>query len=146
MAGKTTADGLSQEERDAVKERAKELRAQAKAGKSREAGTKQVLEAIGKLEGTDRKLAEGLHELVGEVAPDLVPKTFYGFPAYANEAGKVVVFLQPASKFKTRYATINFDEPAALDDGDMWPIGFAVTAWTPGVEKRISELVKRAIS
>jgi uncharacterized protein YdhG (YjbR/CyaY superfamily) len=146
MAGKTTADGLSQEERDAVKERAKELRAQAKAGKSREAGTKQVLEAIGKLDGTDRKLAEGLHKLVGEVAPDLVPKTFYGFPAYANEAGKVVVFLQPASKFKTRYATINFDEPAALDDGDMWPIGFAVTAWTPGVEKRISELVKRAIS
>ena len=146
MAGKTTADGLSQEERDAVKERAKELRAQAKAGKSREAGTKQVLEAIGKLEGTDKNLAEGLHKLVGDVAPDLVPKTFYGFPAYANEAGKVVVFLQPASKFKTRYATINFDEPAALDDGDMWPIGFAVTAWTPGVEKRISELVKRAVS
>ena len=146
MAGKTTADGLSQEERDAVKERAKELRAQAKAGKSREAGTKQVLEAIGKLDGTDRELAEGLHKLVGEVAPDLVPKTFYGFPAYANEAGKVVVFLQPASKFKTRYATINFDEPAALDDGDMWPIGFAVTAWTAGVEKRVSELVKQAVS
>ncbi|NLP84800.1 hypothetical protein HF576_13160 [Microbacterium sp. CFH 90308] len=146
MAGKTTSDGLTEEERDAVKARAKELRAQAKAGKSREAGTKQVLEAIGKLDGTDKELAEGLHKLVGEAAPDLVPKTFYGFPAYANEAGKVVVFLQPASKFKTRYATINFDDPAALDDGDMWPIGFAVTAWTPAVEKTLSALVKQAVS
>ena len=146
MAGKTKSDGLSQEERDAVKERAKELRAQAKAGKNREAGTKQVLEAIGKLEGTDKMLAESLHKLVGEVAPDLVPKTFYGFPAYADEAGKVVVFLQPASKFKTRYATINFDEAAALDDGDMWPIGFAVTAWTSAVQKTISALVKKAVS
>jgi uncharacterized protein YdhG (YjbR/CyaY superfamily) len=146
MAGKTTSDGLTEEERDAVKARAKELRAQAKAGKSREAGTKQVLEAIAKLDGTDKELAEGLHKLVGEAAPDLVPKTFYGFPAYANEAGKVVVFLQPASKFKTRYATINFDDPAALDDGDMWPIGFAVTAWTPAVEKTFSALVKQAVS
>ena len=145
MAGKTTSDGLSQEERDAVKQRAKELRAQAKAGKSREAGTKQVLEAIAKLEGTDKELAEGLHKVVSETAPDLVPKTFYGFPAYANDAGKVVVFIQPASKFKTRYATINFDDPAALDDGDMWPTSFAVTAWTPDVEKRITALVKAAV-
>ena len=145
MAGKTSSDGLSQEERDAVKQRAKELRAQAKAGKSREAGTKQVLEAIAKLEGTDKELAEGLHKVVSETAPDLVPKTFYGFPAYANDAGKVVVFIQPASKFKTRYATINFDDPATLDDGDMWPTSFAVTAWTPDVEKRITALVKAAV-
>ena len=145
MGGKTTSDGLSQEERDAVKQRAKELRAQAKAGKSREAGTKQVLEAIAKLEGTDKELAEGLHKVVSETAPDLVPKTFYGFPAYANDAGKVVVFIQPASKFKTRYATINFDDPATLDDGDMWPTSFAVTAWTPDVEKRITALVKAAV-
>lgn len=146
MANKTTADGLSAEEREAVKQRAKELRAQAKAGKSREAGTKQVLEAIAKLDGTDKVLAEGLHKLVTEVAPQLTPKTFYGFPAYANEAGKVVVFIQPASKFKTRYATINFDDQANLDDGDLWPIGFAVTAWTPAVEKRITDLVKTAVS
>lgn len=146
MANKTTADGLSEEEREAVKQRAKELRAQAKAGKSREAGTKQVLEAIAKLDGTDKVLAEGLHKLVTEVAPQLTPKTFYGFPAYANEAGKVVVFIQPASKFKTRYATINFDDQANLDDGDLWPIGFAVTAWTPAVEKRITDLVKTAVS
>ncbi|WP_127818141.1 hypothetical protein [Microbacterium sp. CPCC 204701] len=145
MAGKATQDGLSQDERDAVKQRAKELRAQAKAGKSREAGTKQVLEAIAQLEGTDKVLAEGLHKVVSETAPDLVPKTFYGFPAYANEAGKVVVFIQPASKFKTRFATINFDDPATLDDGDMWPIGFAVIAWSPAVEKRVTELVKAAV-
>ena len=144
MAGKTSSDGLSQEERDAVKQRAKELRAQAKAGKSREAGTKQVLEAIAKLDGTDKELAEGLHKVVTETAPDLVPKTFYGFPAYANGDGKVVVFFQPASKFKTRYGTINFDDPSQLDDGDMWPIGFAVLAWTPEVEKKITQLVKTA--
>lgn len=146
MAGKTSPDGLSQEERDAVKERAKELRAQAKAGKSREAGTKQVLEAIGKLEGTDKALAEGFYQVVSETAPDLVPKTFYGFPAFANSDGKVVMFLQPASKFKTRYATINFDEPSHLDDGDMWPIGFAVLAWTPAVQKRVTDLVKKALA
>ncbi|WP_341995547.1 hypothetical protein MRBLWH7_002832 [Microbacterium sp. LWH7-1.2] len=143
---KTASGGLSQEERDAVKQRAKELRDQAKAGKSREAGTKQVLEAIGKLDGTDRKIAEGLHKVVGEVAPDLVPKTFYGFPAYANANGKVVVFTQPSSKFKTRYATIQFDEPARLDDGDMWATGFAVLEWTPAVEKKISELVATAVA
>ncbi|WP_194396988.1 hypothetical protein [Microbacterium atlanticum] len=146
MAGKTSPDGLSQEERDAVKERAKELRAQAKAGKSREAGTKQVLEAIGKLEGTDKALAEGFYQVVSETAPDLVPKTFYGFPAFANNDGKVVMFLQPASKFKTRYATINFDEPSHLDDGDMWPIGFAVLAWTPAVQERVTDLVKKAVA
>lgn len=143
---KTTSDGLSQEERDAVKQRAKELREQAKAGKNREAGTKQVLEAIGKLDGTDKDIAEGLHKVVAQTAPDLVPKTFYGFPAYANADGKVVVFTQPASKFKTRYATINFDEPARLDDGDFWPTGFAVLKWTPAVEKRITELVAAAVA
>lgn len=145
MAGKTSSDGLTQEEREAVKDRAKELRAQAKAGKSREAGTKQVLEAIGKLEGTDRVLAEGFYKVVSETAPDLVPKTFYGFPAFADADGKVVVFIQPASKFKAR-ATINFDEPSRLDDGDMWPVGFAVLAWTPAVEKRITDLVTQAVA
>lgn len=147
MAEKTTAsDGLSQEERDAVKQRAKELREQAKAGKTREAGLTQVLEAIGKLDGTDKDIAEGLHQVVSQTAPDLVPKTFYGFPAYANADGKVVVFTQPASKFKTRYATINFDDPARLDDGDFWATGFAVLAWTPAVEKKVAELVAAAVA
>lgn len=143
---KTAADGLSQEERDAVKQRAKELRDQAKAGKSREAGTAQVREAIEKLEGTDRAIAEGLHKVVGETAPDLVPKTYYGFPAYANAAGKVVVFTQPAAKFKTRYATIQFDETARLDDGEFWATGFAVLDWTPAVEQKITELVAKAVA
>lgn len=145
MAEKTS-DGLSKEERDAVKERAKELRAQAKAGKSREAGTAQVLEAISKLADNDKKLAEGLHRVVTAIAPDLFPKTYYGMPAYANAEGKVVVFLQPADKFGTRYATIGFEDRATLDDGDLWPVGFAVRTWTPAVETRITQLVAAAVS
>lgn len=146
MAEKTTSEGLSAEERAAVKERAKELRAQEKAGKSREAGLKSVLDAIAKLEPEDKPLAEGLHKVVTEVAPDLVPKTYYGMPGYANAEGKIVVFLQPAKKFKTRYATIGFEDRANLDDGDLWPIGFAVRTWSPDVEKRITELVRVAVS
>jgi uncharacterized protein YdhG (YjbR/CyaY superfamily) len=140
------SDGLSKEERDAVKERAKELRAQEKTGKNREAGLKSVLEAVSKLDPADQKLAEGLHKVVTEVAPDLVPKTYYGMPGYANADGKIVVFLQPASKFKTRYSTIGFEAPANLDDGDSWPVAFAVLAWSPAVEERFTALVKTAVS
>ena len=143
---KTTSDGLSQEEREAVKQRAKELRDQAKAGKSREAGTAQVLEAIGKLDGTDKQIAEGLHKVVTATAPDLVPKTYYGFPAYANANGKVVVFTQPAAKFKTRYATFGFNQTAKLDDGAMWPTAYALTALGDAEEAAISALVKKAVS
>ena len=96
MAAKTTSEGLSQEERDAVKQRAKELREQEKAGKNREAGLQSVLTAISALNDDDRALAEGLHKVVSEVAPDLVPKTYYGMPGYANSEGKIVVFIQPA--------------------------------------------------
>jgi uncharacterized protein YdhG (YjbR/CyaY superfamily) len=145
MAEKTTPDGLSADERAAVKERAKELRAQEKAGKNREAGLKSVLDAIGKLEPEDKELAEGLHKVVSAEAPDLVPKTYYGMPGYANDEGKIVVFIQPAKKFKTRYATIGFEDRANLDDGDVWPIGFAVRAWTPTVEKKVTELVRKAV-
>lgn len=146
MAEKTTSEGLSADERAAVKERAKELRAQEKAGKSREAGLKSVLDAIAKLEPEDKPLAEGLHKVVTEVAPDLVPKTYYGMPGYANAEGKIVVFLQPAKKFKTRYATIGFEDRAQLDDSDFWPIGFAVRAWTTAVEKKVTDLVRTAVS
>jgi len=125
MAKTDTSGGLSAEEREAVKQRAKELREQEKAGKNRAAGEKAVLEAIAEMEPDDKVLAEGLHKVVTEVAPDLVPKTYYGMPAYANAEGKIVVFIQAASKFKTRYATIGFEDRAALDDGDVWPIGFA---------------------
>jgi len=147
MAEKATkSEGLSAEERDAVKDRAKELRAEAKAGKNRAAGEKVLLEAIAALEGDDRALAEGFREVVGDVAPQLVPKTYYGMPAFANAEGKVVVFLQPATKFKTRYSTIGFEGTANLDDGDIWPTSFAVPAWTPAVEKRLRELVASAVS
>ena len=146
MAKTDTSGGLSAEEREAVKQRAKELREQQKAGKNRAAGEKAVLEAIAEMEPDDRALAEGLHKVVTEVAPDLVPKTYYGMPAYANAEGKIVVFIQAASKFKTRYATIGFEDRAALDDGDVWPIGFAVLNWTPAVEKKVTELVRTAVS
>ncbi len=145
MAKTDTSGGLSAEERDAVKQRAKELREQEKAGKNRAAGEKAVLEAIAEMEPDDKVLAEGLHEVVTEVAPDLVPKTYYGMPAYANAEGKIVVFIQAASKFKTRYATIGFEDRAALDDGEMWPIGFAVRSWTPEVKQRLTELVRKAV-
>ena len=145
MAEKATSEGLSKEERDAVKQRAKELREQEKAGKNRAAGEQAVLEAIAQMEPDDRVLAEGLHGVVTEVAPDLMPKTYYGMPAYANAEGKIVVFIQAAGKFKTRYATIGFEDRAALDDGDMWPIGFAVHSWTPAVEQRLTELVRKAV-
>ncbi|GAB2987607.1 hypothetical protein [Actinotalea caeni] len=146
MAQKTTADGLSQAEREAVKQRAKELREQAKAGKNREAGTTAVREAIDKLEGTDKQIAEGMYAVVSDAAPDLVPKTYYGMPGFANADGKMVVFVQPAAKFGTRYATLGFEQPAHLDDGDMWATALAITAWTDDVERRVRELVTRAVS
>ena len=104
-----------------------------------------MLDAIAQLEPDDQALAEGLHKVVSEVAPALVPKTYYGMPGYANDAGKMVVFIQPAKKFKTRYATIGFEDRANLDEGDLWPVAFAVRAWTPAVEERVTELVRKAI-
>ena len=145
MAKTDTSGGLSAEERDAVKQRAKELREQEKAGKNRAAGEKAVLDAIDQMEPDDKVLAEGLHKVVTDVAPDLVPKTYYGMPAYANAEGKIVVFIQAAAKFKTRYATIGFEDRAALDDGDLWPIGYAIRKWTPEVEQQVTELVRRAV-
>ncbi|GAB6939811.1 hypothetical protein ACQP60_19815 [Isoptericola variabilis] len=139
-----TSEGLSADERAAVKQRAKELREQEKAGKNRAAGEKAVRDAIEPLDGTDRDIAEGLYRVVTEVAPHLVPKTYYGMPGFANAAGKMVVFVQPAVKFKTRYATVGFDFAAQLDDGDLWPTAFAVLAWTPAVEERLTALVRTA--
>jgi uncharacterized protein YdhG (YjbR/CyaY superfamily) len=140
------SEGLSADEREAVKQRAKELREQEKAGKNRAAGEKAVLEAISALVPEDKALAEGFYQAVTETAPDLVPKTYYGMPGFANGEGKIVVFMQPAQKFKTRYSTIGFEGPANLDDGDLWPVGYAVLSWTPAVEKKVRELVTRAVS
>jgi uncharacterized protein YdhG (YjbR/CyaY superfamily) len=140
-----TDSTLSKEERDAVKERAKELRDQAKAGKNRAAGEKQVQDAIAKMPELDASIAQRIHDIVAEVAPELSPKTWYSQPAYANADGKVIAFFQSADKFKTRYSTLGFSEDAALDDGEMWPTSFAVTALTPAIEKAIRELILRAI-
>lgn len=145
MAKTEDSKGLSKDERDAVKQRAKELREQEKAGKNRAAGEKLLRDAIDELEPEDKVLAEGLYKVVNEVAPDLMPKTYYGMPGYANAEGKMVVFIQPAKKFKTRYATLGFEDKANLDDGDMWPVGFAVRDWTPAVEKKVAELVRKAV-
>ncbi|MFF2276869.1 iron chaperone [Agromyces sp. NPDC058126] len=142
MATKT--DGLSTEERAAVKQRAAELRAQAKAGKNREAGEKAIREAIAEMPDEDRELAEGIDRIVKEVAPHLMPKTWYGFPAYTDADGKVVVFFKAASKFTTRYATLGFEEAANLDDGDLWATSFALLKWTPEVEARIAEVIRKA--
>ena len=146
MAKTETSGGLSEFEREAVKQRAKELREQEKAGKNRAAGQKLLDEAIAELEPEDKALAEGLRKVVTEVAPELMPKTYYGMPGYANSDGKMVVFIQPAKKFKTRYATLGFEDKANLDDGDMWPTAFAVRSWTPAVEQKVTDLVRQAIS
>jgi len=145
MAQKAS-ETLSDIEREAVKQRAKELREQAKAGKNREAGLTQIQEAIDKLDGLDKQIAEAFRELVFDVAPELMPRTFYGFVAFANADGKIVVFYQPASKFKTRYGTISFDDPAHLDDGDVWPVSYAVLAWNAEIEKKFRTLVTTAAS
>lgn len=142
MAEKTAE--LSKDERDAVKQRAAELRAQEKAGKSRAAGEKAVREAIAAMPDDDRVLAEGIDRIVGEVAPHLMPKTWYGFPSYADEDGKVVVFFKAASKFTTRYATLGFEESAQLDDGDLWVTSFALLKLTPTTEKTIAEHIRKA--
>ncbi|SDC41070.1 Uncharacterized conserved protein YdhG, YjbR/CyaY-like superfamily, DUF1801 family [Sanguibacter gelidistatuariae] len=142
MAEKTA--GLSQEERDAVKQRAAELRAQEKAGKTRAAGEKAIREAIAALPDHDRELAEGIDRIVTQVAPHLVPKTWYGFPSYADDDGKIVVFFKPASKFTTRYATLGFEESAKLDDGDLWVTSFALLALTPDTEKTIAGHIRKA--
>jgi uncharacterized protein YdhG (YjbR/CyaY superfamily) len=136
--------GLSAEEREAVKQRAAELRAQEKAGKNRAAGQEALREAIAALPDDDRALAEGIDRIVTEVAPQLFPKTWYGFPSYADENGKVVVFFKPASKFTSRYATLGFEEAAKLDDGDLWVTSFAVLALTPETERTIADHVRKA--
>lgn len=144
MAEKTS--GLSAEEKEAVKQRNKELREQEKAGKNRDAGAKANAEAVAKLSDEDQKIANGFIEVVGEVAPDLFPKTYYGMPGFANDDGKIVVFVQPGSKFKTRYSTLGFEQPATLDDGDMWPTAYALLTWNDAIAKKVAALVKTATS
>jgi uncharacterized protein YdhG (YjbR/CyaY superfamily) len=143
---KTESEGFTAEERAAMKQRAAELRAQGKKGAKKADGLQQVLDSIAAMTPEDRALAERVHATVMATAPDLSPKTYYGMPAYANADGKVVLFFQNSGKFKVRYCTLGFDTAANLDDGDMWPISYALMRWSPEVEKKVVELVKAAIS
>jgi uncharacterized protein YdhG (YjbR/CyaY superfamily) len=143
---KTSDDGFSAQERAAMKERAAELRAEGKKGAKKADGLQAVLDQIAKMAPDDRALAERVHVTITENAPDLLPKTWYGMPAYANEDGKVVVFFQDSGKFSYRYSTVGFQDSAHLDDGDLWPVAYALQAWSPAVEKALSALVKAAVA
>ncbi|MAT99306.1 MAG: hypothetical protein CL608_19380 [Anaerolineaceae bacterium] len=128
-----------------MKERAKELKAEARANKKREDGEKDLFEKIAEMPEPERAMARRLHEIISEAAPDLWPKTWYGMPAYARD-GKVVCFFQSADKFKSRYATLGFSDEANLDEGAMWPTSFALKKLTAAEEARIVALVKQAVS
>ncbi len=135
----------TEEERAAMQESARERRTASRRSpdEERAAGEQEVLAKIAEMPEPDRVMAERLHALVTASAPNLVPRTYYGMPAYAKD-GKVICFFQAASKFKVRYATFGFQPDASIDDGEMWPVAFALTKLTPGVEARIAELVKKA--
>jgi uncharacterized protein YdhG (YjbR/CyaY superfamily) len=134
------SEGFTAEERAAMRERAKELKAEAQKAD----GESAVLAKIAEMEGQDRAMAERLHEIIKASAPSLSPKTWYGMPAYANKDGKVVCFFQSAEKFDARYATFGFSDKANLDEGAMWPTSFALKELSATAEARIGALVKRA--
>jgi uncharacterized protein YdhG (YjbR/CyaY superfamily) len=144
-ASDETAAGFTAEERAAMKERAKELKAEARANKNKAQGESDVLAKIAELPEPERAMAERLHALIQDAAPSLSPKTWYGMPAYAKD-GKVLCYFQAAHKFNSRYATFGFNDIANLDDGAMWPTSFALTALTATEEERIAALVKKAVS
>jgi uncharacterized protein YdhG (YjbR/CyaY superfamily) len=149
-AAKTTAtkktDGFSAAERAAMKERAAELRAEGRKGAKKADGLQELLDKIAEMAPVDRALAERVHVTVTATAPELTPKTWYGMPAYADADGKVVVFFQDSGKFNYRYSTLGFQDSANLDDGDLWPVSYALKRWSPTVEKQVVALVKAAIS
>jgi uncharacterized protein YdhG (YjbR/CyaY superfamily) len=141
----TTAKTFTAQERAAMRERAKEVKAEARRGKKEADGESDVLAKIAEMPKTDRALAGRLHAIVKASAPELAPKTWYGMPAYAKE-GKVVCFFQSAQKFKSRYATFGFSDQANLDEGAMWPTAFALKELTAAEEARIGALLKKAVS
>jgi len=140
MADTQSSGGFTDEEKTAMRERAREVRAERGAKTDGEAA---VLAKIAEMVEPDRTTAERIHAIVKEAAPELTPKTWYGMPAYARD-GKVVCFFQDAAKFKARYATFGFSDQAKLDDGDLWPTAFALTMLTPETEARIADLIRRA--
>jgi uncharacterized protein YdhG (YjbR/CyaY superfamily) len=137
-------EGFTAEERAAMRERAKELKAEARQDKKKAEGESDLLAKIAEMREPDRSMAERLHEIVKANAPALSPKTWYGMPAYANEDGKVVCYFQGAQKFGSRYATLGFNDAANLDEGAMWPTSFALKELTAAEEAEIGALVERA--
>ena len=144
-ANKKTSQGFTDEEKAAMKERAKELKVEARASKNKAEGENAALAAIAAMSEPDRSMAARLHEIIKASAPALAPKTWYGMPAYAKD-GKMVCFFQSAQKFKTRYATFGFSDTANLDEGAVWPVAYALKELTASEEARISALVKKAAS
>jgi uncharacterized protein YdhG (YjbR/CyaY superfamily) len=142
----TTGEGFTAQERAAMKQRAAELRAEGKKGEKKADGLQAVLDSIESMNAEDRFLAERVHMTITTAAPELLPKTWYGMPAYTDSDGKVVLFFQNAGKFNYRYSTLGFQDAANLDDGDIWPIAYAIEAWSPAVEAKVVELVKAALS
>jgi uncharacterized protein YdhG (YjbR/CyaY superfamily) len=136
------SEGFSAAEKAALRERAAELKAEARKAD----GEKTLLAKVKEMPAADRKMAERFHEIVKANAPDLMPKTWYGMPAYADKNGKVVIYFQDAAKFDSRYATFGFNDTANLDDGQMWPTSFALKKLTAADEKKIAALVKKAVS
>jgi uncharacterized protein YdhG (YjbR/CyaY superfamily) len=145
-ANNKTSQGFTDEEKAAMKERAKELKAEARASKNKEEGENAALAAIAAMPEPDRSMAARLHEIIKASAPALMPKTWYGMPAYVNKDGKVVCFFQAAQKFGSRYATLGFSDTANLDEGAMWPAAFALMKLTAAEEAKIKALVKKAVS
>lgn len=138
------SEGFSAQERAAMKERAKELKAEARASKNKAQGESDLLAKIAEMPEPDRTMAARIHELVKANVPDLAPKTWYGMPAYTRD-GKVICFFQSAQKFEARYCTFGFNDAANLDDGNMWPTTFALKALTPAEEEKIVALIRKAI-
>jgi uncharacterized protein YdhG (YjbR/CyaY superfamily) len=145
-ATQTESGGFSVAERAAMKERAAELRAEGKSGAKKADGLQAALDSIAKMTPEDRALAERLHVTVTTTAPELSPRTWYGMPAYANSDGKIVLSFKNSGKFGQRYSTLEFQDPAHLDDGDMWPVSYALVTWSPAVEKKVADLLNAAIS
>mgnify|MGYP003619593800 CR=1 FL=1 len=139
------SQGFTEEEQQAMKERARELKAEGRASRKKADGESDVLAKIAEMPDPDRMMATRLHEIVKENAPGLMPKTWYGMPAYANQDGKIVCFFQSAAKFNARYATFGFNDTANLDDGGMWPTSFALKELTPAEEATIAALVRKAV-
>ncbi|MFT8325067.1 hypothetical protein [Oenococcus sicerae] len=142
----TKTAGFSNFEKEAMRQRAAELRKEQSNKGSKKNGEADVLEKISEMSDQEAVIATNLHQLVKTIAPNLSAKTWYSMPAYANENGQVVIFFQAASKFKTRYATIGFSDLAHLDENDLWPTSYAITEWNSSVSKTLTKLIQRAVA